>query len=244
MPIIREKLPTFHEFALSDLSGIYTHEKLEEADEYGIDSLESGVLINGQNDSGEIRFEFRPLPRIAQASPIFGSALADVNGDGALDLYVVQNFYGPQRETGYFDGGVSLLLLGRANGDFTPVMPCDSGLVVTGDATSLTTTDWNGDGQVDFLVGRNNSTCIAFVNNAINDAKVEDVAESPSGKARAQAASWPVGTRVRLRSPSGAVRLHEITAGGGYMSQSSKAIYGNVTFESLLIPKALVSQTE
>ena len=54
----------------------------------------------------------------------------DVNGDGHLDLYLVQNFYGPQRETGRMDGGVSLLLLGDGRGAWQPVWPSESGLVV------------------------------------------------------------------------------------------------------------------
>ena len=74
-----------------------------------------------------------------------------MDGDGDLDLYLAQNYFGPQRETGRMDGGVGLLLLGRGDGTFDPVWPNRSGLVVTGDAKSVTTADVNGDGNFNAL---------------------------------------------------------------------------------------------
>ena len=78
-------------------------------------------------NDGNARFKFEPLPRIAQFSPGFGIVLTEVDGDGNTDLYFVQNFHGPQPETGHMNGGVSLLLLGAGNGRFAPVWPNRSG---------------------------------------------------------------------------------------------------------------------
>jgi len=83
---------------------------LDAAYKVEVNTLESGVLLN----DGHGHFTFHPLPRIAQVAPSYGAALADVDGDGKLDLYLVQNFFGPQRETGRMDGGVSLLLWAKA----------------------------------------------------------------------------------------------------------------------------------
>ena len=38
--------------------------------------------------------------------------IRDRTGDEFTDLYLVQNFFGPQIETGQMDGGLSLLLTG------------------------------------------------------------------------------------------------------------------------------------
>ena len=49
--------------------------------------------------------------------------LTDVNADGNADIYIAQNFFSPQLETGRMDGGVSLLLLGKGDGTFQEVWP-------------------------------------------------------------------------------------------------------------------------
>ena len=54
------------------------------------------------------------------------------------------------------DGGLGLLLLGLGDGSFQPVWPARSGLILNVDATSLATTDLDGDGRLDFVVGVNN----------------------------------------------------------------------------------------
>ena len=99
-------------------------------------------LIN----DGTGKFEFSPLPRIAQIAPGYGVELFDYNGDTNLDIYMVQNFYGPEPETGHMAGGLSQLLTGDGKGNFEPVSPQESGLVVFEDTKSLTRKDLDGDG--------------------------------------------------------------------------------------------------
>jgi hypothetical protein len=77
------------------------------------------------------------LPRPAQLAPINGFVYADLDGDGKADLYCVGNFFGPEPTTGRFDGGVSLLLRGDGRGNFTPVLPAESGLVAPGDVRAV-----------------------------------------------------------------------------------------------------------
>jgi hypothetical protein len=228
MPMVREKLPTFHEFATADLFDIYTGEKIDEAAKYEANSLESGVLIN-DSSNGQVRFRFRKLPTMAQASPIFGCQLIDVNGDGFLDLYVVQNFYGPQRESGYLDGGVSLLMLGDGSGSFRPLAPSDSGLVVTRDATSLTATDINGDQRVDFVVGKNDQPVEVFLGETLLPAGVTDLTRLANGRQLA-------GARILVELPDGSVRLHEVFAGDGYLSQSPLQIFGQLRIRETVWP--------
>jgi hypothetical protein len=54
-----------------------------------VNTLESGVLTNG----GTGHLAFQALPRLAQIAPAFGAALVDVNHDGCLVLYLVQNLH-------------------------------------------------------------------------------------------------------------------------------------------------------
>ena len=161
MPGLKEKFPTFKAFASAALQDIYDENKLENAKKLSANTLESGLLINLSEAGGAPRFDFRPLPRLAQISPVYGLAFTEVDGDGRPDLYLVQNFFSPQRETGRMDGGVSLLLLNRETG-FSPVWPNLSGLVVPGDATSLSVTDLNQDGLPDFHIGINAGLPVGF----------------------------------------------------------------------------------
>jgi hypothetical protein len=215
MPFLREKFPTFHDFAVQELKDIYTPQSLANAITLEATTLESGMLIN----DGTGRFSFRPLPRLAQNSPAFGVALEDADGDGNRDLYVVQNFFSPHRETGRMDGGVSLLLLGNGTGDFAPTWPDRSGLVVSGDAKSLSAADLNDDGWVDFAVGTNDGPVIAFENQGHLSNRVFRVRlEGKPGNVRA------TGARVTVLTTGRKVRTAEVASGGSYLSQSSATL--------------------
>ncbi len=232
MPMVKEKTPTFHEFASSSLSDLYSDEKLESATRYEVNTLESAMLINESVD-GRVRFRFKPLPQIAQASPIFGCVLNDFNSDGNLDLVVAQNFYGPQRETGYFDGGIGLLLLGDGNSNFEAIDAAESGFVISGDATSLTTTDLDQDGRLDLVVGRNNASLLAFANRMVTASTSPAAAKTITGR------EFEIGTKVFLKLAGGRTRLHEVTAGSGYLSQSSRAVFDSSTIERVIPPDTI-----
>jgi hypothetical protein len=220
MPFLRDRFRTYRDFALADLSDLYSERCLSAAHRFEATTLESGVLLNDGNG----KFQFRPLPRLAQASPAFGVVIDELNGDGRPDLYVVQNFFSPQPETGQMDGGLSLLMLGNGDGTFQPVSPQQSGLVVTGDAKSLTKTDLNGDGLTDLVVGRNNDRPLCFL---------RQPASSGSGSAanpiRVRLAGHPgnlsaVGARVTVWLRDGSTQTAEVCAGDGYLSQSSPTL--------------------
>ncbi|MCA9168781.1 MAG: VCBS repeat-containing protein [Planctomycetales bacterium] len=217
MPFLANRFTTYEQFGLAQLPEIYTEEKLAQAHRVDANELQSGVLIN----EGDLHFSFKPLPRIVQAAPVYGTEVIDANADGNLDLYVVQNFYSPQRETGRMDGGVSLLLLGNGQGDWEPVWPDASGLVIGGDAKGLVATDVNRDGRTDFVVTQNDGPLIAYemtdaTPHAMRDLKLRLL---PQGDKKQS----PVGSRVEL-TVSGHLQVREVTAGAGYLSQPSEVL--------------------
>ena len=212
MPFVTKQFPSFHEFAVASLAEIYTPRCLKESQRFAANSFESGLLIN----DGTGRFTFQPFPRLAQISPVYGTVLTDVDGDGLTDIYLVQNFFAHQRETGRMDGGVSLLLTGNGEGVFDPVWPDRSGLVVAGDAKASTSTDLNGDGWVDFVVAVNNGRVLTFENRRSSDGAAMTVAlRGRPGNPIA------VGARVTVEREHGPPQTDEVRAGGGYLSQST-----------------------
>jgi enediyne biosynthesis protein E4 len=160
IPTLRQRFQTFDAFARASLLEVYGSLRLQAASHFQATMLDHGILIN----DGSGRFQFRPLPRFAQAAPSRAVAMADFNHDGYLDLVLAQNFFGPQPETGRMDGGVSLVLLGHGNGEFNPVWPSASGVAVSGDAASVVTLDANGNGSQDLLFGINDEEPLLYLN--------------------------------------------------------------------------------
>ncbi len=214
--VVAEKCPTYDAYARASLQDIVGQEALDEALDLSVNALESGVLLN----DGAAHFQFRPLPRIAQAAPAFGAALMDVNADGRVDLYVVQNFRSSHREVGNMDGGLSLLLWGNGDGSFTPAPPVESGLVVAGDARSVVIADMNQDQRPDFVVGVNDGDALLFEHAKPGTGRWAAVRlrgrpGNPTG----------VGAKVTLRLDDGVEQTAEVQAGGGYLSQNTSTTY-------------------
>ncbi len=216
MPFLAEKFDTYRGFALASLQEIYTPQCLTTAHRFEVNTLESGVLLN----DGFARFTFQPLPHLAQASPGFGAVLTEIDGDGKYDLYLVQNFFSAQPETGHMDGGLSLLLRGNGDGTFTPAWPAESGMVVPGDAMGLTSCDLNQDGWPDFVVTQNNDRLLAFRNRGIAGrqclaVRLQGRVGNPAG----------VGAKVTVHHADGSTQTAEVYAGSGYLSQSCATLF-------------------
>ena len=209
MPFLRKKTPKFHDFASATLFDLYSG-GLEKADRYEANTLESGVLIN----SGQGTFEFRPLPAMAQVAPVFGMAVSDFDGDGNLDVFLAQNSFAPQVETGRMDGGTGALLRGIGDGSFEAIRPDRSGIIAAGDAKGVALVDVNNDRWPDLLVANNNAAMQVFESvppAGARSLKVE--LKAPSVLA--------IGALVKLELKSGKTLIHEVAAGGSYLSQSS-----------------------
>ena len=216
LPSILKAFPSNDVFARQTLDAILGADKIAAARRFAATEFQSGVFLS-QSD-GSYRFE--PLPQMAQIAPIFGLVAADFDGDGLADLYAVQNSYAPVATIGRFDGGLSQLLRGDGHGHFTAVPPAESSLVVPGDAKGLALIDCNQDGWPDFVVSRNNSSNLLFRNRGVAGRhSFSVVLRGEPGNPRA------IGARVSVELADGTRQAGEISAGGGYMSQSTPACF-------------------
>lgn len=158
IPSVLRRFPWNDEYARASLEEILEPARLAAARRFEATELRSGVFLSAADGT----YEFRPLPRIAQIAPAQALAAADLDGDGNLDLYLVQNSHAPDATIGRFTGGLSQLLRGDGRGGFEAVEPAASGLVVPGDGRAVVVVDLDRDGHADLLVARNGAPLLAF----------------------------------------------------------------------------------
>ena len=208
MPFIAKKFGTFKSFALASLEDIYSKPGLSNATTYSITEFQTGVFIQ---DGG--KFTFAPLPRIAQASPTFGLQALDITSDGLLDLVLSGNFvWGPQIETGAFDGGVGLLLIGDGRGGFTPVDAGESGILLPEDHRAMIQLDIDGDNRPDLLSAENNGPLHGLKRKEGQWLQVRLAPVAPGA----------IVTLEREGQPNQSAAL---TSGGGYWSQNDQVAW-------------------
>lgn len=131
-PWLPKKFPTYRAFAQATVDEIFGAEKLAGTQQFSANELASGIFLQQADGS----FKFTALPRAAQIAPINAIVARDLTGDGHLDLLCVGNNFGPEPNTGRFDGGLGVLLQGDGHGRFTALSPAQSGIAVVGDARS------------------------------------------------------------------------------------------------------------
>lgn len=225
MPSLGEKFTTYRAFAAASLEEIYTPECLDDSYQCSANWLQSVVLLN----DGSGTFQVKPLPVEAQLSPGFGVAVAEFTGDGVPDLFVAQNFFSPQPETGNMDGGLGCVLNGNGDGTFSAISPRESGVVIPGDAAAALAVQINGDHAPDLLVATNNGALHLLESQSTDGRDQNSIIEVTILGVRS--VSEIAGTRVEFRSAGQPVQLMELASGSGYLSQAAPLLYFAVDAE-------------
>jgi len=127
------RFPSYVAFSLASVPQLFGASQLQRAVHYQTDTFASVYLQNNGNGT----FTTRPLPNLAQISPIRGIIAHDVDSDGNLDLIVAGNLYDVEPNTPRADAGNGLWLKGDGQGHFTPVPPVASGFLAPLDVTGL-----------------------------------------------------------------------------------------------------------
>jgi hypothetical protein len=216
MAMVEVAFPTYHDYAVATLADIVGDEALQNALQFSANTVDSVILRN----DGRGVFAVEPLPVAAQLAPGYGLVMSDFDADGFTDVYLAQNSYAPRGEIGHFDGGLSVLLRGNAQGQLVETPPLKSGLVVPGDAKSVVATDVNGDGWPDILVAVNNGATVVFENQGVANRQLAAL------RLRGQAGNpTAIGARVTLVRADGLRQTAEVVAGSGYLSQQPATLW-------------------
>jgi len=116
-------------------------------------NLKTVVMLN----NGSSSFSILPLPVEAQAFPVYGIHLIDLDEDENLDLLLSGNCFYMSNEIGNMDAGGLLALKGKGNGEFRAIPDEETGIFIGSDAKALGFLGVFGD-EFRWLLTSNNGT--------------------------------------------------------------------------------------
>jgi len=132
MPFIKDKFPSYDEFAKASLEDVYG-DKLNSSVQAEATTFRSIILIN----KGKGIFKKQALPNQAQAFPLLTAVFYDVNQDGFEDAIIAGNIYDMEVETPRLDGGSGMVLLSNQQNGYTVATAAETGLFIDGDVKDL-----------------------------------------------------------------------------------------------------------
>jgi len=158
-PWLTKKYPTYAAYSNATVEDIFGSDHLAKVRKLAATELASGVFVNRGNGT----FEFQPLPRLAQLAPINVIIARDFDGDGKLDLFCAGNNFGPEPNTGRFDGSLGVLLKGDGKGGFTALSPAQAGISIPGNTRAAALVPLEGSAAPALVVARTDGPLLLFV---------------------------------------------------------------------------------
>lgn len=156
IPSLKKKYLRFESYKGQTISDIFTADQLEKALVLKAYDFSTAVWLNTGNGS----FKKVDLPAMAQLSPVYSILVEDFDGDGNNDLFLGGNQYKAKPETGIYDASYGLVLKGNGKGEFTPLTPLESGVLVKGQIRALEKIKIKG--KQALLVGKNDDKLEIF----------------------------------------------------------------------------------
>lgn len=132
IPSLSKEFDSYEKFGESNLLDIYGT-TLKTALNLQVKTFASAYVEN----LGNGRFDFKPLPNLAQVSSINNILIKDYDLDGNKDLLISGNLYQSEIETPRNDAGAGLLLKGNGKGEFVPAPLAESGFFAPNDAKDM-----------------------------------------------------------------------------------------------------------
>jgi hypothetical protein len=133
VPSIKKRFDINSTYAKATMDEIFTKEIMDKAIVFKSNETRSGYFEN----KGQGKFIFHPFPLTVQEAPVNAIVISDVNNDGFNDIIIGGNEYQAGVMTGRYDASYGLFLKGNNNGNFEPVTPERSGLIIDGDIKDI-----------------------------------------------------------------------------------------------------------
>ena len=208
LPFLQEKISSYEAYGQGSVEEIYGA-RLQSLRAVEVNTPASMVFFNRGD-----RFEAVELPAEAQWAPAFGVCVADADGDGAEDVFLSQNFFALNPETGRQDAGRGLWLQGDGRGGLRALPGPESGIQVYGEQRGCAVGDYDADGRVDLAVSQNGGQTRLYHNVGARPGlrvRLKGPAGNPTG----------VGAVLRLEYGGRPGPARAIHGGSGCLSQDS-----------------------
>jgi len=153
MPFIKEKYPTYRQFARATIEDVVGQGQLDQAMHLEAKTFAT-VLLENQVGS----FQMRPLPIRAQLSSVNAILIDDFNADKYPDVVLAGNLYASEVETPRNDAGMGLFLVGNGKGDLIAIDGNTSGLFLPGDVKDLAFIKLGIKQRTGFVTSKNNDS--------------------------------------------------------------------------------------
>ncbi len=114
MPLIKKKFLYAEDFAKASLTDLFGADKLKSSTIFSADYFSNAVLVN----KGNLHFETRAMPWLAQLSPYKDAVVIDANDDSLPDILLMGNYYDNNIEMGRYDADYGTILVNKGNGNF------------------------------------------------------------------------------------------------------------------------------
>ena len=162
---------------------------------------------------GDGKFAMHELPVLAQSSPVFGSLLFDINGDGNLDVLALENFFGADPEVMRYDAGLGLVMLGDGAGSFEVQPSPAAGFVARHDGRGLAAVHTGNDTRAYFIAINNSGWAQLFSKEYRSDeARLFRLDDNEAL------------THGMIHFADGRKQRVEFPIGSGYLTQSSRMV--------------------
>jgi enediyne biosynthesis protein E4 len=126
----RKKYTRYADYAKIGFDNLFSEKDKKDAYCIQAQEMHSCYAENRGNEG----YKLHPLPKAAQASPIFSFLVADFDKDGHLDAVATGNFHSNEAHMGRQDASRGVFLKGNGAGQFEAISTEKSGLRTVGDA--------------------------------------------------------------------------------------------------------------